>query len=339
MLISDRKFETESSVLQARRSGRKGVSKMEYSRIFMGKRICSLRAAKGMTQEQLAEILCVSPAAVSKWERNLAIPNVEMLWMLADYFDCTIDELVGRRQQQLERVGVYDEDKLRLVAIAGDLLRCSEVSRQEGLLALERECAGFLGDSEFLPFAIRFFLQAFAGQTDVGRTVDRVMTLLNNYAGTLPEEQNEGPMVVAALEAIISGESPMMIREIIASYIGMDYWEKIIGYKPRQYRRDEILERYRDKKQYSAATDLLESFVELGDFEIQTILRNLDNAVFTAAMCGASGAVVVAFMANISDLLLAFFSEDIANWKGTEEEILEAQRKVVEIRNRCCLSV
>ncbi|MDE5892732.1 MAG: helix-turn-helix domain-containing protein, partial [Acetatifactor sp.] len=81
---------------------------MEYSRIFMGKRICSLRAAKGMTQEQLAEVLCVSPAAVSKWERNLAVPNVEMLWMLADYFDCTIDELVGRRQQQLERVGVYD---------------------------------------------------------------------------------------------------------------------------------------------------------------------------------------------------------------------------------------
>lgn len=148
------------------------------------------------------------------------------------------------------------------------------------------------------------------GQTDVGRTVGRVVPLLNNYAGTLPDEQNEGPMVVAALEAIISGESPVMIKEIIASYIGMDYWEKIIGYKPGQYRRDEI----------------------------QTILRNLDNAVLTAAMCGASGAVVVAFMANISDLLLAIFSEDITNWKGTEEEILEAQRKVVEIRNRCCQS-
>lgn len=313
---------------------------MEYSRINMGKRICSLRAAKNMTQEQLAEILCVSPAAVSKWERNLAVPNVEMLWMLADFFDCTIDELVGRRQEQLERVGIYDKEKLRLVAIAGDLLRCSEVSRQEGLLALEQECAGFLGGSEFLPFAIRFFLQIFMmGQMDVsGMDVGRVMTLLNNYAGTLPEEQNEGPMVVAALEAIISGESPVMIKEIIASYIGMDYWKKIIGYKGQQYRRDEILERYRDKKQYSAATDLLENFVELGDFEIQTILRNLDNDVFTAAMCGASGAVVVAFMANIADWLLAFLSEDIDNWKGTEEEILEAQRKVVEIRNRCCQS-
>ena len=308
---------------------------MEHGRISMGKRICLLRTAKGMTQDQLAEVLCVSPAAVSKWERNLAIPSVEMLWMLADYFDCTIDELVGRRQEQLERVGIYDEEKLRQVAIAGDLLQCSEVSRQKGLIALEEECAEFLRDSEFLTFAIRYFMQGFMRQMDVGR----IVTLLNNYAGTLPKEQNEGPMVVAALEAIISGESPEIIKEIIASYIGMDYWEKIIGYKPWQHRRDEILERYRDKKQYSAATDLLESFVELGDFEIQTILRNLDNAVFTAAMCGASGAVVIAFMSNIADRLLVFFSEDMDNWKGTEEEILEAQRKVVEIRNRCCQRV
>ena len=99
MLILDRKYETKECLkvkLQARQSGRKGVNKMEYSRVSMGKRICSLRAAKDMTQEQLAEVLCVSPAAVSKWERNMEVPNVEMLWMLADFFGCTIDELVGR---------------------------------------------------------------------------------------------------------------------------------------------------------------------------------------------------------------------------------------------------
>ena len=105
---------------------------MGYSRNYMGKRICSLRAARGMTQEQLADMLCVTPAAVSKWERNLAVPSLEMLWVLADYFDCTIDELVGRRQEQLERMGIYDEDRLRLVGIAGDLQRCGEISRQQG---------------------------------------------------------------------------------------------------------------------------------------------------------------------------------------------------------------
>lgn len=305
---------------------------MEYHRIVMGKRICSLRMAKGMTQEQLASVLCVSTAAVSKWERNLALPNVELLWLLADYFGCTIDELVGRREEQLKKMGVYDEEHLRLMVIADDLLRCSEVSRQEGLLALEELIAEFRGDSEFLPFAIRFILQAFMKEMPV----DRVVELLNNHAGTLPKEQSEGPMVVAALAAIVSGEPAEWIKEIIASYVGMNYWEKIVGDKALHCMREEVLERYRDKKQYSAATDLLESFTELGDFELQTILRNLDQDIFTVAMCGASGAVVVAFMANLSDRLLAFISEDIDRWEGTEEEIVAAQRQVVEIKNRCC---
>ena len=71
---------------------------MEYHCVAIGGKIYSLRVAKGMTQEQLAAILCVSPAAVSKWERNLANPSVEMLWELADYFECSIDELVGREE-------------------------------------------------------------------------------------------------------------------------------------------------------------------------------------------------------------------------------------------------
>lgn len=39
---------------------------MGQNRIAIGGKIYSLRVAKGMTQEQLAAILCVSPAAVSK---------------------------------------------------------------------------------------------------------------------------------------------------------------------------------------------------------------------------------------------------------------------------------
>ena len=71
---------------------------MEWRKIMIGGKIYSLRVAKGMTQEQLATVLCVSPATVSKWERNIANPNIEMLWVLADYFECSIDELVGREK-------------------------------------------------------------------------------------------------------------------------------------------------------------------------------------------------------------------------------------------------
>ena len=56
---------------------------MEHHRVAIGGKIYSLRVAKGMTQEQLAAILCVSPAAVSKWERNIANPGIDILWAWA----------------------------------------------------------------------------------------------------------------------------------------------------------------------------------------------------------------------------------------------------------------
>ena len=128
--------------------------------IAMGGKIYSLRVAKRMTQEQLAQELCISPAAVSKWERNQAIPGIEMLWALADFFDCTIDELVGRKEALLERVGVYDSEKIKLITIAEELLKCMEISIREGLLAMEEEMSiHYQGRSRFLPFAVGFMHQ------------------------------------------------------------------------------------------------------------------------------------------------------------------------------------
>ena len=78
------------------------MDSIKYQQVTLGKRIYSLRVAKGKTQEQLAQVLNVSPAAVSKWERDLATPSSELLWALADFFGCSIDELVGRTSTQIE---------------------------------------------------------------------------------------------------------------------------------------------------------------------------------------------------------------------------------------------
>lgn len=309
---------------------REGVG-MGYQNITMGGKIYSLRVAKGMTQEQLAAELCVSPAAVSKWERNLANPNVEMLVALADFFECTIDELVGREMKRMERVGIYDNEKLRLVETGEELLKCCEISRKEGLLALEDEMKRYQGSSSFLPFGIHFFLQCFMKRMDFEFTFE----LLDNYAETLPEEERgEGRMIARVLRRMASGENPEVIKEVIASYVGIGYWEKLEDMNMaagNKRTREEIIEKYRNKKQYSERTNLLECFKEVGDFEIQVILRNLDNETLTAALCGASGLIVTGFLANLSDRLLYFVSEDIDNFSGTEEEILRAQRRVLAI--------
>ena len=310
---------------------------MEYNRITIGGKLYSLRVAKRMTQEQLAAVLSVSPAAVSKWERNLANPSIEMLWALADYFECSIDELVGREEKRLTKVGMYDNGTLRLVEVAEELLQCSEISRKQGLLALDDRMKVYEGESKFLPFAIHFFLQSFMKQMEFELTFH----LLENYVETLTvEERREGNMIVQLLKRIASGENTELLKEVVASYVGVGYWKRIEDENRKaqgKRNRDEIIGKYQDKELHSSKTDLLERFESVGDFEIQVILRNLDSETLTAALSGASGKIVVRFLMNLSDRLLYFVSEDIDNWSGTEEEIMKAQRQVLAIGG-CFLS-
>ncbi len=63
--------------------------------IRIGENIKRLRGEKGVTQEQLAEILHVSSVAVSKWERGETMPDISLLPQLAFYFQTTIDELMN----------------------------------------------------------------------------------------------------------------------------------------------------------------------------------------------------------------------------------------------------
>lgn len=305
------------------------MENIQYHGIAMGGKLYSLRVAKRMSQEQLAAVLNISPAAVSKWERNLAKPTIEMLWALADLFQCSIDELVGRTPGQVEEVGIYDTQKFRLALIGEDLLKCSEISRQQGLLAMESYVPELKGRSRFLAFAIPFIMYLFMKQTEP----EAAFQLLENYVTTLPEtERQEGRMIAAVLKRIFAGENPELLQEVIASYIGIDYREKNTNLNELlKYTRQDILEQYRDKKLYSGHTDLLEAFAQVGDFEIQLILRNTDNATLTAALSGASGGVVRAFLSNLSDRVLYFIHEDIQQWNGTEEEILAAQKKLLEL--------
>lgn len=303
----------------------------ENRTVAMGGKIYSLRMARGMTQEQLAGVLCISPAAVSKWERNLANPNIEMLWVLADFFDCSIDELIGRTTRELECAGKYDKNRMRMAETAQELLLLSEVSRQKGLLAMEEEMKQYRGECGFLGFAVGFFLRAMMEKLVPGQIVG----LLNNYAATLPApEQAEGRMIAEVLGMIVSGERKELVTEVAASYIGVGYLEKLGGEHvmlDRKLKREELLAKYREKTVATQKTALLEELIGAGDFEIQVLLRNLDNATLTAALCGASGAVVTKFFANLADRVLVFICEDMENFKGGEEEMVTAQERVLEL--------
>lgn len=61
--------------------------------INIGNKIREFRKKKGITQEVLASVLSVSPQAVSKWESGLTYPDMEMMPVIAGYFEVSMDML------------------------------------------------------------------------------------------------------------------------------------------------------------------------------------------------------------------------------------------------------
>lgn len=61
----------------------------------LGEKIKELRKSKGITQEQLADMLVVSSQAVSKWETGVANPDLALIPDLAKMFEVSTDELLG----------------------------------------------------------------------------------------------------------------------------------------------------------------------------------------------------------------------------------------------------
>lgn len=59
-------------------------------------RVKELRTAKGLTQKQAAEIFGVGARHWQKYEAGEIYPTVEGLIALADYFEVSLDYLVGR---------------------------------------------------------------------------------------------------------------------------------------------------------------------------------------------------------------------------------------------------
>jgi len=70
---------------------------------MLGERIAKLRLEKQMTQEELAKALQISRSALSLYELNKREPDAETLKKIADYFDVTIDFLLGRSDDPKRR--------------------------------------------------------------------------------------------------------------------------------------------------------------------------------------------------------------------------------------------
>lgn len=67
--------------------------------LTLGKRIAMLRRQKELRQEDLAQMLEVSPQAVSKWENDQTCPDISLLPRLAEILGVTVDELLSGKTE------------------------------------------------------------------------------------------------------------------------------------------------------------------------------------------------------------------------------------------------
>lgn len=66
---------------------------------MLGDNIAALRKQRSMTQQSLADALYVTRQTISKWEKNLSVPDADALVRLADALDTTVQTLLGQSEE------------------------------------------------------------------------------------------------------------------------------------------------------------------------------------------------------------------------------------------------
>lgn len=68
------------------------------SSMTIGTKIKELREAHGIKQKELAAVLGVDPSTITKYEKNERLPEIKYLIKIADFFDVSVDFLLGRKE-------------------------------------------------------------------------------------------------------------------------------------------------------------------------------------------------------------------------------------------------
>ena len=99
-------------------------------RLSIGDNIKKLRRERDITQEQLAEIFNVSCQTISRWETDACYPDVEMLPLIANFFDTTVDKLMGMDEKfETEKVEKYLFD-FQAAMSKGLVYECVRIARE-----------------------------------------------------------------------------------------------------------------------------------------------------------------------------------------------------------------
>lgn len=161
-----------------------------------GKTIKDLRRKQDLTQERLAEILSISPQAISRWETDMAMPDISLIAPLCHLFNISADELLGidlaRRKETVKAI-CEEADKY---AHRGYLDKAREIL-EDGLQKYPNNCQiiselmyvsswqkDATGEDKYLHEAIQWGEKLLAQSTDDHQRHSAIQVLCFSYRDT-----------------------------------------------------------------------------------------------------------------------------------------------------------
>jgi transcriptional regulator with XRE-family HTH domain/tetrahydromethanopterin S-methyltransferase subunit G len=102
----------------------------------VGLKILSLRKSIGCSQEKLAELLCVTPQAISKWENGHSLPETSSLPILAQIFGCGIDDIImsaysTKEQIEQEKPNAFEQQAERIANVVFSKMEDKQKSKEQ----------------------------------------------------------------------------------------------------------------------------------------------------------------------------------------------------------------
>lgn len=169
----------------------------------IGENIKELRKDRAMTQEQLAEAMGVTVGAVYKWENSLSTPEIRLLVELADFFEVSVDYLLGYAVQK----GGAEAAVERL----DQLLK--ERKLIEGAREAEKVLQKYPNNFDVVFMSAQFYyLQCWQNENAARRCIE----LLERACLLFEQNQHEGVTIKSLKESIA------------ACYIGLKQYDKTI---------------------------------------------------------------------------------------------------------------
>ena len=203
--------------------------------LSIGEVIYKLRKEKGVTQENLANAVGVSVAAVSKWESKSSYPDITILPSIARYFNTTIDNLLNYEMK------ISNEEVMKLMK------ECARVFEKDSAENGMKLCESYIRkypNSMFLKFRVgslyMMSLPSAKNEEESEIMVDKAINLLEISSNSEEQEISETSKYVLstlytmknqydkAEEVLLSLPKVNMDRDdlLIGLYINQNKYEK-----------------------------------------------------------------------------------------------------------------